>query len=128
MASAIWTIGRLQAGVLDLLVVRRDGIDDLGRQVVALGDLGADGGVRAFDLVVDRLADVVQQTAHLGDLDIGADLGCDDRGEMARLDDVVEDVLAVARPELEPAERLDDVGRQARDAGVVRRPARPPGA
>ena len=32
---------------------------------------------------------------------------------------VVEDVLAVARPELEPAEGLDDVGREARDAGVV---------
>ena len=110
---------RLQAGVFDLLVVGGDRVDDLGRQVVALGDRGADGGVRALDLVVDRLADVVEEAAHLGDLDVGADLGGDDRGQVAGLDDVVEHVLAVARPELEPAERLDDVGREARDAGVV---------
>ena len=72
---------RLDAGVLDLLVVRGDGVDHLHRQVVALGDLGADRRVRALDLVVDRLADVVQQAAHLGDLDVGADLGRDDRRE-----------------------------------------------
>ena len=80
---------------------------------------GADGGVRPLDLVVDGLADVVQQAAHLGDLDVGPDLGRDDRGEMARLDHVVEHVLAVAGAELEPAEGLDDVGRQARHAGLV---------
>ena len=65
----------------------------------------ADRGVRALDLVVDGLADVVEQAAHLGDLDVGADLGGDDRGQVARLDDVVEHVLAVAGPELEPAEQ-----------------------
>ena len=96
-----------------------DAVDDLERQVVPLGDLGADGRVRALDLVVDRLADVVQQAAHLGDLDVGADLGRDDRGEVARLDRVVEHVLAVARAVLEPAEQLDDLGGQARDAGLV---------
>ena len=63
---------RLDAGVLDLLVVGGDAVDDLHRQVVALGDRRADGGVRALDLVVDGLADVVQQAAHLGDLDVGA--------------------------------------------------------
>ena len=65
---------------------------------------GADGRVRTLDLVVDGLADVVQQAAHLGDLDVGADLGGDDRRQVAGLDDVVEHVLAVAGPELEPAE------------------------
>ena len=80
---------------------------------------GADGRVRALDLVVDGLADVVEQAAHLGDLDVGADLGRDDRGQVAGLDDVVEHVLAVARAELEPAEELDDLGGQARDAGLV---------
>ena len=33
--------------------------------------------------------------------------------------DVLEHVLAVARAELEPAEQLDDLGRQTRDAGLV---------
>ena len=61
--------------------------------------------VRTLDLVIDRLADVVEQAAGLGDLDVGPDLGGDHRGQAARLDDVVEHVLAVARPVLEPAER-----------------------
>ena len=75
--------------------------------------------MRALDLVVDGLADVVEQAAGLGDLDVGADLGRDDRREAARLDHVVEDVLAVARPVLEPAEELDQLRRQARDAALV---------
>ena len=91
----------------------------LGEQVVALRDGGADGGVRPFDLVVDRLADVVEETAHLGDLDVGPDLGGDDRRQVTGLDDVVEHVLAVARPELESAERLDDVRGKPRHAGLV---------
>ena len=97
MASAIWTIGRLEAGVLDLLVVRGDRVDDLGRAGCGAAAIcRADGGVRALDLVVDGLADVVEQAAHLGDLDVGADLGGDDRGQVAGLDDVLEHVLAVA--------------------------------
>jgi hypothetical protein len=100
-------------------VVRGDPIDHLERQVVTLGDLGADGRVRALDLVVDRLADVVQEAAHLGDLHVRADLRGDDRGEIARLDRMAEHVLAVARAVLEPAEQLDDLRRQARDARLV---------
>ena len=69
--------------------------------------------------MVDGLADVVEQAAHLGDLDVRADLGGDDRGQVAGLDDVVEHVLAVARAELEPAQQLDDLGGQARDTGLV---------
>jgi hypothetical protein len=61
----------------------------------------------------------VQQAAHLRDLDVGANFGRDDRRQAARLDDVVEDVLAVARPELQPAQQLDDLRWLARDAGVV---------
>ena len=52
-----------------------------GVQVVPLGDLGADRGVRPLDLVVDGLADVVEQAARLRDLDVRADLRRDDRGE-----------------------------------------------
>src|SRR2546426_712393 len=51
---------RLQAGVLDLLVMRRNAVHDLRREVVALGDLPTDGGMRTFDLVVDGLADVME--------------------------------------------------------------------
>jgi hypothetical protein len=86
---------------------------------VALGDLGADLGVRSFDLVVDGLADVVEQAAHLGGLDVGAELGGDDRGQPAGLDGVDEHVLAVAGAELEPPQELDDLRWQGRNAGVV---------
>src|SRR4029079_17757265 len=110
---------RLETGVLDLLVMRGDAVDHLERQVVPLRDLGTDGRVRPLDLVVDRLADVVEQTAHLGDLDVGAALRRDDGREVARLDHVIEHVLAVARAVLESAEELDDLRRQPRDPGLV---------
>jgi hypothetical protein len=38
---------------------------------------------------------------------------------MAGLDDVVQDVLAVAGAVLEPTQQLDDLGREPRDAGIV---------
>ena len=70
--------------------------------------------------MVDGLADVVEQAAHLRDLDVATDLGRDDGREMARLDDVVEHVLPVAGPELEPPKQFDQVGGEARHAGLVR--------
>ena len=75
----------------------------LNEQVVLLGDGGADGGVGPLGLVVDALADVVQQAAELGRLDVGAELRGDDRGEVGRLHAVDEHVLAVARAVLEAA-------------------------
>ena len=128
MASATWTIGASRQAYSTSWWWAAMALTTLHRQVVALGDRGADGGVRALDLVVDRLADVVEQAAHLGDLDVGADLGRDDRREAARLDDVVEHVLAVARAELEPAEELDDLRRAGPGRRLRRRPARRPGA
>ena len=119
MASAIWTIGASMQVYSTSWWWAAMALMTLGEQVVALGDRGADRGVRTLDLVVDGLADVVQQAAHLGDLDVGPDLGGDDRRQVAGLDDVVEHVLAVAGPEPEAAEGLDDVGREAGDAGVV---------
>ena len=74
--------------------------------------------MRAVDLVVDRLADVVQQAGALGDLDVGAELGGHDAGEVRDLDGVVEHVLAVAGAVLEAPEDPDELGRHAVDVGV----------
>ena len=52
--------------------------------------------MRALDLVVDGLADVVEEAAAAGDFDVGAELVRDHRGEVRRLDGVLELVLAVA--------------------------------
>jgi hypothetical protein len=49
----------------------------------------------------------------------GADLRRDDGREVARLDHVIQHVLAVARTVLQSAEELDDLRRQPRDPGLV---------
>ncbi len=74
MASAIWTIDRLYRAGLFLLVVGVDAVDDRRVHAEAAGDVGADEGVSAFDVVVDRLADVVEQAAAAAHADVGADL------------------------------------------------------
>ena len=68
--------------------------------------------------MVDGLADVVQQAGALGDLEVGAELGGHDAGQMGDLDGVVEHVLAVAGAELEAPEGADQLGRHAVDVGV----------
>ena len=55
-------------------MVRLDAVHDRLRDVVAPRQLGAEHGVRALDLVVDRLAEVVQQGAAAHDVDVAADL------------------------------------------------------
>ena len=50
-----------------------------------------------------------------------ADLRRDHRGEVARLDRVDEHVLAVARPELQPAEGLEELAGEPRHAALVGR-------
>ena len=97
----------------------------LHRQVVALRDLGADGGVRALDLVVDGLADVVEQAAVLAIMRRRPDLGGDDRRQARGLDRVAEHVLTVRGPVLQAAEQLDDLGGQPGDAGFVGGRSRP---
>ena len=101
--------------------MRGNGIAYHATHAVALRDVAADQGVRSLHLVVDGLTDVVQQAALLGLVDVGPDLGRKHRRQMRRLDRVVQDVLAVAGPILEPAQQLDQLRVQARHAGVVRR-------
>jgi len=106
---------------LDVLVVGLDRVHDALRLAVLLGELLRDLGVRAVHLMVDRLADVVEEAGAPGDLDVRAELGRHDAGEVGHLDRVVEDVLTVARPVLEASEELDELGRQAVHVGVEAR-------
>ena len=96
---------RLDGARLDFLVVRLDAVDDGGVDAVTLRQLRAEVRVRALDLVVDRLADVVEEAAAARDLDVGAELVGDHGGEVGGLDGVPELVLAVAVAVLEAAER-----------------------
>src|SRR3989441_936090 len=64
--------------VLDVVVVRRDAVDHNGMLAVLGRHLDAQLYVRAVVLVREHLADVVQQGAALGELDVELELRCDD--------------------------------------------------
>src|ERR687898_3345266 len=121
---------RLDGALLDLAVVGLDGMDDLGPLLEPAGQLGPDDGVRALDLVGERLADVVQEPAALGQGDVHAQLGGHDTGQVGGLDQVAEHVLAVGGAVLEPPQHADQLGVQVGDAdleaGVLAGPAHLP--
>ena len=99
-------------------------LDDVGHGfglAVAAGQVAADGGVRAFDLVVHGLAQVVQQAGPLGQLGVDAQLVGHQAGEMGHFERVHEHVLPVARAELQPAEKAQQFGRHPVDVGVEHR-------
>ncbi len=62
-------------------MVAGDGVNHLGALVEAAREVGADIGVAAFYLVVDRLADIVEEAAALGQLHVEAELGGDHAGK-----------------------------------------------
>ena len=90
-------------------MVRLDRVHDGIALAVAPRELGRDHRVRALDLVRQRLAEIVQERRPLRRLHARLELGRHDPGEVNHLECVLEDVLAVARAEAEPAEDLDEL-------------------
>src|SRR3954469_16569565 len=74
--------------------------------------------MRALDLVRHRLAEVVQQRGALRRLHARLQLGGHDPDEVDDLERVLQDVLAVARAELEPAEDAHDLLRELTAVGL----------
>ena len=91
----------------------RGGDVELARQV------GPDDGVRAVHLVVDGLADVVQEAPPAADVHVRAQLGRHRGGEEGDLQGVGELVLAVAVAELEAPHGADQLLGQPVHAGLV---------
>ena len=87
-----------------------DGVDHVLVLAVLLRKIGADRHMRSLDLVINRLAHIVQQTAALCEHHVSADLRCHDAGEMSDLDRVVEHVLSVARAIAQTSEELHKLG------------------
>ena len=85
-------------------MVRLHRLHDLLVGAELLEDAPSDLDVGALYLVIDRLADVVEEGAGLRDRDIRAELFGEHAGDVRHLDRVLEHVLPVARPEVEPAE------------------------
>ena len=55
---------------------------------ITLTESGADGRVRAFYFVVERLANVMQKATRFGDIHIGLELGGQHAGDMRGLDNM----------------------------------------
>ena len=87
------------------------------RHAEFVGHRCADFGVGAFHLVGQRLADVVKQSARLGNLDVDAHFSGQHAGDVAHLHAVLEDVFAVAVAVLQPAQELDQLAVHAAHSG-----------
>ena len=79
-------------------MVSLDSVDHLGAFLVLAAYIYADLYMGAFDLVVERLADIMQQTCTSCKGSVHAKLARHDTGEVSHLNGVVEDVLAVGSP------------------------------
>ena len=117
-------VGRLDDDGLDgrgghLVVVRGDGVDDGLGLAAPSHEVGPEGRVRALHLGREGLAEVVEEGTPAGDVDVGADLGGDRRGDLCALDEVLEDVLPVRGPQAQPAEHPDELLREPLDAGAL---------
>src|SRR6266849_2067781 len=91
-----------------VVVMRTHCVHDRGRYPMSLQQVCPDDGMRTLDLVVDGLADVVEQARHLGDANVGADLGRHHGGEISDLFRMIQHLLAVAGTETQDAEMTDD--------------------
>ena len=120
-------VGRVRGGGDDrqrlVGVVGADGVGHDLRLAQAARVVGADDGVRAVELVGQRLADVVHQRRPPGQLRIEAQLVGHHAAEEAGLDRVLPLVLGVAGAVVEAADQPDDVGVRAPGSPAPRRPA-----
>ena len=80
-----------------------DRLDDARRFTEPLRIIGADCRMGSFHLVIDGLADIVQESRPLRLLDVHLQFGRHHPRQMGNLDGMLEDVLGIARPELEAA-------------------------
>lgn len=103
----------------DVFMMGGDSVDDAFVNFEFFEDFLADGGVAAFDFVVDGFADVVEEAGFAGDVYVGTEFGGEGGGEEGDFDGVFEDVLAVGGAEAQPAHEFNEVWVEAGDAGLV---------
>jgi hypothetical protein len=95
------------------------GLYDFFWSAELLEDAAADLDVGAGDFMVESFADIVQECSGLGYLDIGAELLGYHAGDMGHLYGVLEDILAVAGAEMEPAQDEQYARIEADDATFI---------
>src|SRR5438093_5375837 len=101
--------------------MRRDAVDHHRMLAVLRRHLDAELHVGAVVLVREDLADVVQQRAALGEIDVELQLSGHHTGEEGHYFRMFQDVLPVGRPVLHPADEFHQLGMHAANAGVVDR-------
>ena len=103
-------------------MVGLDGVDHILALPVLPGQLHADLHVGALHLVVDGLAQVMEQAGALGLGHVHADLGGQQARQLGHLDGVVEHVLAKAGAVVLAAQQLHQLGVEAMDVGLKHGP------
>ncbi len=99
-------------------MVSLDSVDDNGLLAITTGELGADDGMRALDVVVNCLAQVVKQTGALGGHNVQAKLGSHHAAEIRDLEGVLKHVLTKRGTVAQGTKGLDDLGVQVVDASI----------
>ena len=105
---------------LHVAVVRLDGVDDDGILLELPGKIRAQLNVAALYLVVNGLAQIMEQSGALGKRHVDAELGCHQARDVRDLDGVVQNVLTIGRAVFLAAQELDELGVQVVDAGLKR--------
>ena len=97
-------------------------VDDLGRFTVAARNFAANDGVRPLDLLVNGLAEIMQQRRRFTDVHIGAQLMRDGAREYGYFNGMRQHVLPVTCAEMQPPQQFKQFGLQSVHAGIQRRP------
>ena len=102
-------------------MMRRDGVHDVFVFACALQQFRADGRMRAFDFMVNRLADVMQQAGPLRLPFVQTDGSRDGPHHRRHFDGVHQHVLREAVTVFEAANQIDDVRTQTGNAQLRNR-------
>ena len=103
---------------LNICVVSLDSVYDLRALAITAGKISADNGMRSLNLVVNRLADIVEKTGALGKRRVETELGSHDAAKLRNLLGVRENILSKGSAVTESAERLHDLGVKIMDPSV----------
>src|SRR5207237_6950579 len=112
---------RFERRPVDVHVMRGDRLQHRFALAVLAQEIETELQVRALQIAVDRLADVVQERGARRDMTVQAELFRHDAGEEGDLTRVVQHVLSVACAELEASHQLQDVRVQVVQPELERR-------
>src|SRR3954452_12708090 len=91
-------------------------VNDLALLAVLLQHLPSELEMRTFHLAIDRLADIVQKTAALGDRVVDAELHRHERRQLRDFERMDENILSVRRAVTKTAEELENLRVDVGDA------------